>query len=278
MSSTKAAAATEAELIAMIRKRIEINSGNGPQGCVIPQVRDAAGFDARRSLDAVSMRFWPSHGLLIEGYECKSSRSDLLRELKDLSKAEQFARSLDRFWLVTGAPGIAKLEELPEAWGLLVASGGKLKQLRAAAPLHDLPGKRPADRPLPPGFGRGILVGLLRNGTAAQRATPEAVTAAVASALEQAEARHKRTVDSWRESRNDLRSAIETFKRETGIDVTGQHTYPHDPEGIARTVRMVLRGEVELDRLEQRLARLVEEAGELAAAGRRIVERGTARE
>ncbi|HYJ21079.1 MAG TPA: hypothetical protein VEW07_03530, partial [Solirubrobacterales bacterium] len=76
------------------------DAGNGPTAVIAPGVRSAAGFDARRTIDAVSLNLWPSRGMLLDGYEIKVSRSDWLRELKNPAKAEEFAGLVDRLWLV----------------------------------------------------------------------------------------------------------------------------------------------------------------------------------
>lgn len=40
------------------------------------QVRDAAGFDAGRTIDALAVGTWPSRGMHVIAHEIKSSRSD----------------------------------------------------------------------------------------------------------------------------------------------------------------------------------------------------------
>lgn len=57
---------------------------------------------------------------LLHGHEVKVQRSDWLRELRDPSKADAWRRYCDRWWLVT-PHGVAKPEELPAGWGLIVA-------------------------------------------------------------------------------------------------------------------------------------------------------------
>jgi hypothetical protein len=154
---------TETTMYRMLRDRLCKDSGNGPQTVLVPAVRSAAGFDARRTIDAVSIGLWPSRGMLLDGYEIKVSRSDWLRELKAPAKAEEFAALVDRLWLVVSDASIVKDGELPPGWGLLVRRGKILRQAVAAERLHE--GKE-----LPPGFGRSFLVPLLRS---ANRVPPE---------------------------------------------------------------------------------------------------------
>lgn len=267
-ASAKAPAKTEGELVRMLEARYSQDSGNGVSGCVIAQVRDAAGFDSKRSLDAVAMGFWPSRGLLIEGFECKSSRSDWLRELKDPSKAEQFIPTLDKFWIVAGGPGIVVEAELPPDWGLLVARGDRLVQVRAAEPLRDLTPIRASGpsrhkvRPLPPGFNRGFLVGLLRNGTARARVTPDEIQAAERRGCERGEAAARRDSGHYKERYDELYASVLAFQQESGI-VIGSHGWAEHrkgPKEVGAAVRAVLNGQQETDRLVARLKRLGDDA------------------
>jgi hypothetical protein len=127
---------TEREMVDRLRARYEGESGNGPAGALIPGVRDAAGFDAKRTIDALGFHFWPSRGLLIDAYECKSSRSDWLREVETPAKADRFCALADRFYVVAGRADIVKVDEVPPDWGLLVPHGDKLKEVKPAAVLH----------------------------------------------------------------------------------------------------------------------------------------------
>ena len=51
-----------------------------PAWLTLWEVRDATGYGASRSADAIAFGVWPSRGLSIVGFEIKSSRSDWLRE------------------------------------------------------------------------------------------------------------------------------------------------------------------------------------------------------
>ena len=112
---------TERDMIRALVSRYNKDAGNGPRYVVASHVRSHAGFDARRTCDFVAMDLWPSKGLELHGHEVKVSRSDWLRELKDPSKAGEFMRHCDRWWLVCPR-GVAQPDELPEGWGMLVLS------------------------------------------------------------------------------------------------------------------------------------------------------------
>lgn len=117
------------QLRALLRDRHLPKRGR-PEWAYLEEVRNAPGFDATRSLDALAVHLWPSRGHEIHGYEIKCSRSDWLRELKDPHKAEAFSGWCDRFWIVA-APGIVR-DELPIAWGLLEPKGQALRVVRQA--------------------------------------------------------------------------------------------------------------------------------------------------
>lgn len=103
------------EVIAALRKRYD-----PPAWVLLENVSNGTGGAARRWSDALAMSVWPSRGLHVHGFEVKVSRNDLVRELKNPEKAEEVARYCDFWWIAVGDASIAKAEELPATWGLLV--------------------------------------------------------------------------------------------------------------------------------------------------------------
>lgn len=153
---------TERVVAGLLRDR-HTATGNGGSGehAFLVQVRNAAGFDANRSFDAVAMNLWPSRGLTIEVFEIKVSRSDWLRELKKPDKAEDACQVADRFTIVAPA-GCVKDDELPPTWGLIEVHGDgtdakpwKLRSKTTGPLLRD--DTRSALLP------RGLVVGMLRS-------------------------------------------------------------------------------------------------------------------
>lgn len=63
------------QLRALLRKKYAM-----PEYFLAEEVRDAAGFDGRRSVDALAMGMWAGRGLHITGFEIKASRGDWLKE------------------------------------------------------------------------------------------------------------------------------------------------------------------------------------------------------
>lgn len=73
---------------------------------------------------------WKSSGWSIL-IECKTSRSDFLRDAKKYSRRNENAMGQQRYYL---APqGTLKEEEIPEGWGLLIVTNkGKIKLVKEA--------------------------------------------------------------------------------------------------------------------------------------------------
>lgn len=97
----------------------------------------------RRRIDAVSVGLWQRTEHLIQGFEIKVSRADLLSELKDLNKSAPAIALVDRWWLVLGDAKILKdTDEVPEGWGIMVVRGRGLSIVREAAPTGSAPDNR----------------------------------------------------------------------------------------------------------------------------------------
>jgi hypothetical protein len=102
-------------------------------------------------VDAVIVRAWAE--AVIHAVEIKASRSDWLRELGQPVKAEAALPYIDYFWLATSGPDVAKLEEVPEHWGLLVLQrNGQLRAARTA----------PVLKPTVPIEGRRFWASMIR--------------------------------------------------------------------------------------------------------------------
>lgn len=153
MSVVEAERWTEARLIELLLQRYHHRyGGNGERWARATHVRSHAGFDARRTADFIAMDLWPSKGLALHGHEIKTSRSDWLCELRCPEKADEFFPYMDYWWLVVPDARIVR-DDLPESWGLLVATkDGKGLRAAKAAPRREA-------QPLP----RTMLASLLRS-------------------------------------------------------------------------------------------------------------------
>lgn len=161
---TTAARFTEAELLAALRQRFTV-SGNGGAGryAFMTHVRTGAAWD-QQEIDAVVVCLWPSDVHSILGFEVKCSRTDWLREIRpDTSKSERTRALCDSFTIVAPA-NVVGVGELPEGWGMLLASRGEfggvgLRQQTTPTPRHlaeGLPSEPPSQ------VSRSFLVAMLR--------------------------------------------------------------------------------------------------------------------
>lgn len=113
---------------------------------------------AQRILDLVAMDTWRSSGFALDGYEVKVSRSDLRRELMDLSKSAAFEDHLDTFSIVAPTKVLSGWRDMsfPAHWGVMALSDtGETRWLRRPS---TTPGYTGADRPM----NRGVTAALLR--------------------------------------------------------------------------------------------------------------------
>jgi hypothetical protein len=256
---------TEDEMLELLRKRHSGGSGNGPTHAFIPAVRNAAAFDASRTIDGYGMSLWPSRGLLIDAFEIKCSRSDWQRELKEPAKAEAFCELADRFWIVAAHDDIVADGELPDGWGLLVAQGKRLLQRVEAALLHpeDLtvedgePFRRTTRlRPLPPGFNRSFLAALLRAASYVQSAGDPELQAARDEEREHLQRLHEGQMARAEQEAAQLQAVIRDFNLATGLNIaSGWHRGNGvDARRIGELVKAAMSGELQANALENRIS------------------------
>lgn len=283
---------TEAQLVERIRPRYEGENGNGPAGCVVAQVRNQAGHDAQRTIDALGFHFWPSRGLLVDAFECKSSRSDWTRELENPAKAETFCRLADRFYIVAGRADLVKVDEVPPEWGLLVPHGDKLKEAKPAVVLHaDSPAiaewaervashrRAAGPRPLPPGFDRSFLIAIIRQAYKVTSVQPAELRQArdegYAAGLEAGERGMQRELARLRA----LDETVRGFEDALGYPIKGYRSWlvgggrsELTPADVGRTLRALLNGDAEVAGLRNRISAAADSAERLAQDARRQLE------
>jgi hypothetical protein len=133
------------DLLSILAKKYAL-----PYWAFIREFRNATGFSATRSADALAFGMYRSRGQAIIGFEVKTVRSDWLRELKNPEKAEPIAQFCDYFYLVVPSPPfqlpeVAQPEELPAPWGLIGINvvKGKSIFLKQAEKLDAAPLSRP---------------------------------------------------------------------------------------------------------------------------------------
>lgn len=235
---------TEGDVLALLRAKLT-KPGNGGAGeyALLPQVRNRAGFDAKRTFDAVAVSLWPSRGFSLHCYEVKCSRSDWLRELKEPAKAEAAAEFCDYFSIVASAPGIVKEGELPPTWGLLVSRGATLRTV-VRAPL--LPGAD-ISRPL----SRSVVVPMLRSAGAAVAVAPPELAAARADGAKEARAQYQMEARALGDRLDRLQRAVADFEEAAGVSLT---SWSSDPAAAGAAVKAVLAAEGAEERARVQLA------------------------
>lgn len=244
------AALTESDVLALLRERHNRpGNGGGGEYAFMTHVRNAAGFEASRTFDAVAMSLWPSRGLSLHAFEVKCSRGDWLREMKEPAKAEAAARVCDRFSVVAATDTIVAEGELPLTWGLLVVRGGKLVCVKDAPLLPD--GERSADTSKR-AISRSFLVALLRSAGAVPKTKPADIEAAEKRGSDRGAAAMQGLVDSAKAETAELRSIVNDFERESGVAIRNWYRST-DPAKVGAALRGVLNGDAESDRALQRI-------------------------
>lgn len=256
-----AAKKTEGEMLAMLRRRVEQSSGNGPTAVLVTHVRDAAGHAAGRTLDAMSMGLWPSRGLVIDGYEVKCSRSDWLRELKDPSKADGFCERVDRFWLVVSDASIVKPGELPDTWGLLAAKGGRLHEVTAAPLLRLAKASKTAD--LPPNIDRTFLAALLRAAARVGAIPDDVREEAREQAAREARERVADEVDRLTRDHDRMQDVLNAFRNASGVHLS-EWSQGRDATEAGEALKSLIDGDQRLRNQRLALGRHVEQFQRMA--------------
>lgn len=239
---------TEGALLALLRKHLD-RPGNGGAGeyAFMAHVRNAAGFSATRTFDAVALSLWPSRGHTLHVYEVKISRSDWQRELRSPAKAEDACKIADYFSIV--APrGIVARAELPPTWGLIETHGDGVRATVAAPYLGDGPAKSR------PPLDRSLVVAMLRSAGAV--GDPAEVEAARKAGVEEGKAATGRAAERWEEQARDLRASIDAFEKASGLRL-GAHGFGFDEarlSDLGAAVRRVLEGDKAAERAAARIA------------------------
>lgn len=256
---------TEAEMLQLLRARHAEKAGNGEAWAFCTHVRNAAGFDAARTVDAIAMSLWPSRGLELIGFEVKCSRSDWVRELQRPEKAEAFAVLVDRWYLVVADDKIVQPGELPPTWGLLVARGKKLVCVTEAPRLRPATSGGRKAEPVPPGFGRSFLAALLRASNKSS-VTAEELLEVRRQATAAAEGLAADLVDSWKKKAEELQELVAEFEQAVGLPgyLANRFYTRSSPKELGQAVRLVMDGNRQAEDLEKRLRRIVEDANTIA--------------
>lgn len=247
-------------MLAALRQH-HVRPGNGGSGeyAFLTHVRNAAGFQATRTIDGLSLSLWPSRGHVLTGYEVKISRADWLRELKDPAKADDVCGLVDHFAVVAPV-GVVQADEVPAPWGWLeVSDNQRVRTKKRPAMLHVTePGRVPLDR--------GFVVAMLRSAGAA------AVQDNDQARIEQLEKRadgHRQelqeTVAHWRQRCDETDRILAELQRASGVafgTAAGWDAKKVREVGLA--IRQIVNGDQEVERAKQRLGNVGDQLRALA--------------
>lgn len=184
-----------------------------PSYTTLCEVRDGTGFaTSGREADVMAFGTWPSRGLSIVGFEIKSYRGDWLREMKNPEKAEGIASFCDEWWLVTGG-GVARLEEIPPAWGWYQGTAKGLRLMKSAKVLEAKP------------ITRVFLMSIMRNLGKSHVPASRVNDLAKNEADEIVKRRGEENRYELEEARN-LAKLVAEFKEASGIDLAEPWSFP----------------------------------------------------
>lgn len=195
------------------------------QYALFTEVRNAAGFGADRSADAICMNLWPSRGLEVWGFEIKVSRADFMKELKDPKKAEAFMKYCDRWYLLLGDEKIADIAEVPPTWGLMVCKNNTIKTIREAPKLQAEP------------MSRSFIAAMFKRATASlihPSTIQERIDAATAKAKSDLDWKTKAAADGYEK----LRAQVQEFEQASGLRIRESWEYKISDLGAALKVIM----------------------------------------
>lgn len=243
---------TAEQLSALIRRRYPTD-----EYAVLFEVRNATGFAASRSADAIVFSLWPSRGLEVSGFEIKVSRADWVKEMRNPAKAEEIAQYCDRWWLVVDDEKIVQAGELPPTWGMMAPKGDGLRVVREAQKLNSV------------ALDRSFVAAVCR---AAQSHSPAKaqIDAAVGAARKEWESAANRHVRWTKKQEGDelarLRDAIKKFEEASGVRIVH-----YDAGRIGAAVRVVMKRESlhiarDLELARDNLKRVLNDVDELLQA------------
>jgi hypothetical protein len=133
------------EMIQMLRRHY-LPEGRPAGGVFAPEIMSP---DGRRKADLIWQSVTKAGEYRLVGHEVKVSRSDVIAEIQDPTKAEAWMQFCDQWWLVVSDPKILEGLEIPETWGIMAPPSGRLKRsmtvVKPAAvlkPIHQADGLR----------------------------------------------------------------------------------------------------------------------------------------
>lgn len=220
-----------------------------PEYAIFTEVANGTGSHAGRWADAICMGIWPSRGLNLTGFELKVSRGDWLKELKTPAKAESIFRYCDFWYVVAGDESIVAGHELPETWGLIIASKRGLSITKPAPKLVAEP------------ISRSFLAAMLRR-ACEQSADAAALQEARKEGYDKGVTDGKSYSSQAAKELERIRENLRKFEEASGIRIDG---YTYNAGKIGAAVKSIMAGAAaeqlsELGKTAQRIAEIANQA------------------
>lgn len=221
------------------------NKYSAPEYAFFTEVANGTGSQQAGYADAVAYALYPSTGHPIEGFEIKISRSDWLSELKKPGKAFPVMQYCDRWWLVA-TKDVAKLEEIPKAWGFYEVVNNKFYKRKHAPDLT------------PNELSLSFVAAMLR------RATEHTVPASTVYekqklAREEARKDYAKDIDEAKAKLEKYKDKVKVFEEASGLEVLSSYT---ESKELGKAVRFVLDGGLDSGwRIENALGSIKEALG-----------------
>jgi hypothetical protein len=213
---------------------------------LMKEVSDAAGFSRSRSADYIAVNLYPSRGLAINGIELKSFRGDWLNELKNPKKAENIFQYCDYFWLLTTDESIAKIEEIPVAWGWMNIKGERV-YIKKQAPLLE-----------PKPVSKGFMCAMLKRASSKEQFVH---ISAIEDKIEEARRKgldeNQRLITHLQNQVKEHKELVKSIEESSGIDLNSWHIN-REPKKIGEIIKLIESGGA--DKLKQDLINLKESA------------------
>lgn len=130
---------TAADMLAMLRRHY-LPEGRPPGGVFAPEIQSPCG---RRRADLIWLSTTIAGGRHMIGHEVKVSRSDVISELNDPTKADPWAQYCNEWWLVISDPKLIDGLDIPDAWGIMSPPSGR--RTRSMTVLRKAPKLNPSE-------------------------------------------------------------------------------------------------------------------------------------
>lgn len=213
---------------------------------LIAEVSDASGFSRSRSLDYMLINLWESRGFAVTGMEKKSNRGDWLKELKNPQKQENHFKYCDYFYLLTDKDDVARLEEIPDAWGWYHINGSQvLKTMKAAPKLAPLP------------IGKSLMCAMMRRAATKEKYVHvDTLESHIQLKAEEIRVERNSQLTMNAENYVELKAKVDQFEAASGLEIT--HSWRNEPKEIGEAVKLVMNGGVKeyeesLQRIEKQV-------------------------